>query len=216
MEKIYDRTDFIDSYVLTYEEFYALPEVQQLEYTRRRFGYRLDQLQTVGDSWRFAGFMDTRYYPFFELSGCKIMGFDGTLIIRTEMKYLPVSDDAKNKLEYYINMIAQTKAKLIEERIHKKICEVQNNLNFGIIFDESDFDFKTIIKEIQEASISSSILSDEEKQVLGYMQIINLVNEPVNVKENFLKHCPEYREIIAGVTSLESPIKEEKAFSLQK
>lgn len=181
----HNHEQFIENYELTKEEYLVLSFEERMEYANQLFGYKVLDLNNIGDTIVFGSVIDSRFYEYFEYCGCRVtqddLGAEITEVTKIgENNYKP-QEGAKQKLEKHIRSIAKTKIDIVGERKNNfyKVVKKRKSRQF-----REKFDYIKEIQKIRNCKVEN--LPAYEKRWLMPVELENLITSINNGTEEYL------------------------------
>lgn len=171
----YNRKNFIDSCnFITPFEFELLPENVQLAYLDTIYSYSVKRAREKGkngDVFNCRGYVHPDYEMYFEKNGCTVTNYDFGFE-EYEVKCVDpnkghkVTEEDKNKLDYYLSILGEAKANIFEGYLNRTFyAGTKNNSDIEVEF--TDEETTNLFKKFTNRSFMSiDELTNEEKKML--------------------------------------------------
>lgn len=212
-ETKYNRKEFVDNFgIITNYEYDLLPLEVQMAYLDSIYGYKVEEARTREDKNYVAsgyGYVKPKYAPYFEANGCTFENFDFgkeeyEVKCVDKTKKLEISEDAKEKLEYFLNTIGNAKADAFESRIRRYYQDIIDAMEKGeeVVFHHPDA--QNVAKKIiyREVFDSDSELDTSEKNIIieAELSLMFSALENGEITANDLPILPEsYIEVLKSM-----------------
>lgn len=214
MEKVtYSRTEYVDGYrSLTEFEFLLLPSEVKMAYLDSIYSYDIEEAKKRDDRDNIInrrGYVRPVYEMYFKLNGCDVTNYDFGVeeyevkCLDKDKKYV-VSDEAKDKLDYYFEMLGNAKADAFESYVKRFYTDMLAPMETGELVTFSSPDLHGIASDIRENRLSN--LNDEEKRHIMEAQLSLMLDSIINGEtQDTIESLPEeYKNLLSELVETEN------------
>lgn len=174
MEKFnYNKGALVGNYkLITHDEYGLLPYEVRMAYCDEKYGYAVKEAKEkgYGDG---LGYIYPSHAEYFKANGCSYENFDfGSETYEVKSVFdatYEVSEEAKNKLEYYRNLVGLVKFEIFEQRYIKHYNEVIEAIHNGKSVILNGFDFLSLLNGIRNKSLAfrkENLTADEQELLM--------------------------------------------------
>lgn len=218
----YSRTEYVDQYrSLTDFEFSLLPMDVKMAYLDSIYNRDIEEARKRDDrdnTIYSRGYIKHIYELYFKLNGCEVTNY-GIGVEEYEVKCVDknkkyeVSDEARSKIEYYLEMLANAKADAFESCVKRFYADMLAPMETGDVVTFREPDVHRIERDARANNLLSenSSLNDEEKRHIMEAQLSLMLDSIINgiriIVENFSK---EYQEVLSELVEAENPARDDE------
>lgn len=201
--KKYKRSEFINNYQLTEEEYHLLPLAARMEYGYKMAGDLLSRVREIGQKIITDEEIPEYLTEFFERNGCEVTrGLEleteekSTKITRISNTFYPKSASMEVRLNQFMTDLATTKSKIFEDTLRSRLQNELKFLEVGVDFDLEVESPLALLERISTCPITESSLGESQDCIIHFqlkMLIDELDNNDVTIKKpsphhiNYLK-----------------------------
>ena len=196
--KKYKRSDYINNYQLTEEEYYLLPLAARMEYGYKIAGDLLSRIRGIGQKIIIDCEMPEYLIEFFEHNGCEVArGLEleteekSTRITRISNVFYPKSASMEVRLKQFMADLATAKSKIFEEILRSRLQNELKFLEVGVDFDLEVESPLALLERISTCSAADPSLGRSQDGIIHFqlkMLIDELDNNDVTIKRPSPNH----------------------------
>lgn len=213
----YRRTDYVDEYKsLTEFEFSLLPDEVKMAYLDTIYNYFVEEARRRDDkdnTISCRGYVRPIYELYFKENGCKVTNYDFgveefEVKCADKNKKYEVSEDAKAKLDYFLDLLGNAKADAFESCVKRTYAEMLAPMDTGdfVVFKEPNV--YGISEELKRESLlrPDSSFNDEEKKRIMESQLSLVLDSIINGNvPEYVESLPEeYKAVLAELVDSEN------------
>lgn len=217
MEKrTYKRSNFINTYQLTEEEYNLLPFNYRMEYCFQKMGDLLARIREIGQKIIIDEEVDGYLIEFFKNNGCEVTigidedsGVKSTTITRISNEFYPKSSSNEIRLNQFIYDLATAKSKVFEEILKYRLQNQLKFLEVGIDFDLEGESPSELLDKISNRPVNAISLEDSKDYIIHFqlrMLLDELEKSDVTIKKPSPRHLYYLKtfgyEIIEGENTI--------------
>lgn len=167
---VYKRDEIINDYkLITSHEFALLPEDIQMAYCDRLYGYYVKKAKETNTKVTKNGYLPKEHAIYLKANGCIGTNYDFAI---EEIEFEPVDDktyvvsqEAKDKLAYYLNIVINAKLSVFESYYMRNAAKEVEAMRNGEEVILNNFNAVNVLRKIRNENIDSINLDLTEEEI---------------------------------------------------
>ena len=207
---IYNKQEIINEYnLITAHEYALIPFEVRMAHCDKIYGKNVRKAKETNMVITMNGYLPQYYSEYFKANGCKAENYDLAIeeieITSLEDKTYEVSEDAKNKLAYYLNTVINAKLKVFESCYRRYIQKQFESFENGESVELNNFRALYTLNRLKSEPINefNLDLTDEELEIIIEAELVFVLEDirngksfdiPKNLPLEYKNYLTKYKE----------------------